>query len=80
MLLTMEHACKEEYRVFPNPERIDKVRHSYDIHVICCKSSYYYYKKSYDTGSLLLSFTYEMNYCMVPQPVINWKIQGLGSS
>lgn len=25
MLLTMEHACEEEYQVFPNPERIDKV-------------------------------------------------------
>ncbi|XP_042861622.1 39S ribosomal protein L47, mitochondrial-like [Penaeus japonicus] len=28
MLLTMEHACKEEYRLFPNPERIDKVEES----------------------------------------------------
>jgi len=25
MLLTMEHACKEENEMFPNPERIDKV-------------------------------------------------------
>lgn len=25
MLLTMEHACDEEYQLFPNPERIDKV-------------------------------------------------------
>lgn len=25
MLLTMEHASKEECRLFPNPERIDKV-------------------------------------------------------
>ncbi|XP_063890063.1 large ribosomal subunit protein uL29m-like [Scylla paramamosain] len=28
MLLTMEHACEEEYQVFPNPERIDKVEES----------------------------------------------------
>ncbi|XP_071520129.1 large ribosomal subunit protein uL29m [Panulirus ornatus] len=28
MLLTMEHACKEECRLFPNPERIDKVEES----------------------------------------------------
>ncbi|XP_045124394.1 39S ribosomal protein L47, mitochondrial-like [Portunus trituberculatus] len=28
MLLTMEHACNEEYQVFPNPERIDKVEES----------------------------------------------------
>ncbi|XP_014227035.1 39S ribosomal protein L47, mitochondrial [Trichogramma pretiosum] len=28
MLLTMEHACKEEYEIFPNPERIDKVAES----------------------------------------------------
>lgn len=28
MLLTMEHACKEEYQLFPNPERIDKVEES----------------------------------------------------
>ncbi|XP_068223888.1 large ribosomal subunit protein uL29m [Palaemon carinicauda] len=28
MLLTMEHACKVEYRIFPNPERIDKVEES----------------------------------------------------
>ena len=26
MLLTMEHACDEEYHIFPNPERIDKVQ------------------------------------------------------
>lgn len=25
MLLTMEHECDENYQVFPNPERIDKV-------------------------------------------------------
>lgn len=25
MLLTMEHDAKQEYRLFPNPERIDKV-------------------------------------------------------
>ncbi|KAL7636958.1 UNVERIFIED_CONTAM: hypothetical protein RMT77_012716 [Armadillidium vulgare] len=28
MLLTMEDACKREYRLFPNPERIDKVEES----------------------------------------------------
>lgn len=28
MLLTMEHACNEEYQLFPNPERIDKVEES----------------------------------------------------
>ncbi|KAG8224582.1 hypothetical protein J437_LFUL003101 [Ladona fulva] len=28
MLLTMEHASKEEMRLFPNPERIDKVEES----------------------------------------------------
>lgn len=26
MLLTMEQACKDESELFPNPERIDKVR------------------------------------------------------
>ncbi|KAF4521909.1 hypothetical protein B566_EDAN007464 [Ephemera danica] len=26
MLLTMEHACKQEVELFPNPERLDKVR------------------------------------------------------
>lgn len=25
MLLTMEHECKAQYELFPNPERIDKV-------------------------------------------------------
>jgi hypothetical protein len=25
MLLTMEHECKEQVELFPNPERIDKV-------------------------------------------------------
>lgn len=25
MLLTMEHECKEQFELFPNPERIDKV-------------------------------------------------------
>ncbi|XP_012288631.1 39S ribosomal protein L47, mitochondrial [Orussus abietinus] len=28
MLLTMEHACTEEYEIFPNPERIDKIKES----------------------------------------------------
>ncbi|XP_037800175.1 39S ribosomal protein L47, mitochondrial-like [Penaeus monodon] len=28
MLLTMEFACKEEFKLFPNPERIDKVEES----------------------------------------------------
>ncbi|KAK4292952.1 hypothetical protein Pmani_034316 [Petrolisthes manimaculis] len=28
MLLTMEHDAKQEYRLFPNPERIDKVEDS----------------------------------------------------
>ncbi|KAG7166943.1 39S ribosomal protein L47, mitochondrial-like [Homarus americanus] len=28
MLLTMEHAAKEEHQLFPNPERIDKVEES----------------------------------------------------
>lgn len=28
MLLTMEHNCKEECRLFPSPERIDKVEES----------------------------------------------------
>nr|CAD7441281.1 unnamed protein product [Timema bartmani] len=28
MLLTMEHTCKEKVRLFPNPERIDKVEES----------------------------------------------------
>ncbi|XP_065199705.1 large ribosomal subunit protein uL29m [Planococcus citri] len=28
MLLTMEHHCKENYTLFPNPERIDKVEES----------------------------------------------------
>ena len=26
MLLTMEKVCKEEFELFPSPERIDKVR------------------------------------------------------
>jgi hypothetical protein len=26
MLLTMEHECREQTELFPNPERIDKVR------------------------------------------------------
>lgn len=25
MLLTMEHECKNQFELFPNPERIDKV-------------------------------------------------------
>lgn len=25
MLLTMEHECKAQFELFPNPERIDKV-------------------------------------------------------
>lgn len=25
MLLTMEHECKSQFELFPNPERIDKV-------------------------------------------------------
>lgn len=28
MLMTMEHACIEEYELFPNPERKDKVDES----------------------------------------------------
>lgn len=28
MLLTMEEACKRKYKIFPNPERIDKVEMS----------------------------------------------------
>jgi len=28
MLLTMEHECKAEFQIFPNPERIDKVEES----------------------------------------------------
>ncbi|KAG0695883.1 39S ribosomal protein L47, mitochondrial [Chionoecetes opilio] len=28
MLLTMEHACEEDYQLFPSPERIDKVEES----------------------------------------------------
>ncbi|KAJ8687504.1 hypothetical protein QAD02_023298 [Eretmocerus hayati] len=28
MLLTMEHACNQQYELFPNPERLDKVEES----------------------------------------------------
>ena len=28
MLLTMEHNCKENYELFPSPERLDKVQDS----------------------------------------------------
>lgn len=30
MLLTMEHESKEQMKLFPNPERIDKVKESMD--------------------------------------------------
>lgn len=28
MLMTMEEACKKESEIFPNPERLDKIRNS----------------------------------------------------
>ncbi|KAG8262175.1 39S ribosomal protein L47, mitochondrial [Homalodisca vitripennis] len=28
MLMSMEHECKEAFEVFPNPERLDKVKES----------------------------------------------------
>jgi len=31
MLLTMEHECKAQFELFPNPERIDKVFFNYNI-------------------------------------------------
>jgi len=31
MLLTMEHECREQTELFPNPERIDKVSNLFCI-------------------------------------------------
>lgn len=45
MLYTMEHECNEKVRVFPNPERIDKVKESMDnIETVVRERNEAYYK------------------------------------
>ncbi|XP_049866449.1 39S ribosomal protein L47, mitochondrial [Pectinophora gossypiella] len=45
MLYTMEHECKEQVRLFPNPERIDKVEESMNnIETVIRERNTAYYK------------------------------------
>nr|XP_021188381.2 39S ribosomal protein L47, mitochondrial [Helicoverpa armigera] len=45
MLYTMEHECKNKMRLFPNPERIDKVQESMDhIETVIRERNVAYYK------------------------------------
>ncbi|KAL0840190.1 hypothetical protein ABMA28_015480 [Loxostege sticticalis] len=45
MLYTMEHECKEKVRLFPNPERIDKVQESMNnIETVVKERNVAYYK------------------------------------
>ncbi|XP_050342929.1 39S ribosomal protein L47, mitochondrial [Nymphalis io] len=45
MLYTMEHECNENVRLFPNPERIDKVQESMDnIETVIRERNVAYYK------------------------------------
>ncbi|XP_068630597.1 large ribosomal subunit protein uL29m [Battus philenor] len=45
MLYTMEHECKEKTRLFPNPERIDKVQESMNnIETVIRERNVAYYK------------------------------------
>lgn len=45
MLYTMEHECKRQTRLFPNPERIDKVQESMDnIETVIRERNVAYYK------------------------------------
>lgn len=52
VLLTMEHHCKEEFQVFPNPERMDKVEESMENleAVVRERNRAYYQLETGETG------------------------------
>jgi large subunit ribosomal protein L47 len=60
MLLTMEHACNDDYVIFPNPERYDKVLESMKNleDVVRERNEAFYFLETGETGEQPAKYVY----------------------